>query len=62
MPVAEILLTAIADAVFGYAFEKSADKLGEWAREKLKLDPTKKAFKEALGKAFARLEEQHHDG
>lgn len=59
MPVAEIILTAIADAVAGYAFEKGADKLGGWARDKLGLDPTKKAFKEALGQAFERLQKQH---
>ena len=59
MPIEEIILAAIADAVVGYAFEKSSDKLGEWARDKLGLNSTKKAFKEALGEAFEYLRKQH---
>ncbi len=60
MLIEEVILAAIADAVIGYAFEKSSDKLGEWARDKLGLNSTKKAFKEALGEAFERLRKQHH--
>ena len=59
MLIEEVILAAIADAVIGYAFEKSSDKLGEWARDKLGLNSTKKAFKEALGEAFERLRQQH---
>jgi hypothetical protein len=59
MPLEEVILAAIVDAVIGSVFEKGSNKLGEWARDQLRLDPIKKAFKEALSQAFERLEEQH---
>src|SRR5437667_5429349 len=59
MPLEEIILAAIADAVFGCIFDKNADKVGGWARDKLGLDSTKKAFKEALGQAFEQLKRQY---
>lgn len=59
MPFEEIILGAIADAVFGYLVDKGGDRLGDWAREKLGRDATKKAFKEALGEAFDDLKEKH---
>lgn len=59
MIISETIIAAIVDEVIAYAFEKSADKLGERVRERLVLDPTKKALKEALGQAFERLSRQH---
>jgi HEAT repeat protein len=59
MPFEEIILGAIADAVFGYLVDKGGDRLGDWAREKLGRDATKKAFKAALGEAFDDLKEKH---
>ncbi len=56
MAIAEIMLAAIADAVFSYIVAKGGDELGGWAKNKLGLDPAKKAFKEALGEAFEDLE------
>jgi hypothetical protein len=59
MLIEEVILAAIADAVFGYAFEKNFDKLGEWARDKLGLNATKKAFKEAFSEAYGQFEKQY---
>jgi len=59
MIIGEAILTAIVDAVIAYTFERSADKLGECVWERLGLDPTKKALREALAQAFERLSRQH---
>jgi hypothetical protein len=59
MLIGEAILSAIVDAVIAYTFEKSADQLGERVRERLGLDPTKKALKEALGQAFEHLSQRH---
>ena len=49
MPLEEIVLAAIADAAFGFAFDKGGSILESWKSER----DVKKAFKEALGEAFA---------
>lgn len=59
MPIGEILLTAIADAVFGYLVDKHGDTLEERVRGKAGRDAIKKAFKAAFGKAFAEFEYRH---
>jgi len=59
MVIGEVILTAIIDAVIGYTLEKGLDRLGGRVQEILGRDPTKKAFKEALGQAFERLRQQH---
>ncbi len=59
MPFGEIILTAIADAVFGYLIDKHGDKLGDWARDKLGRDPIKKAFINALSKTITQFEQQY---
>jgi hypothetical protein len=59
MPIEEIILGGIADAVFGYIVDRGGDRLGDWGREKLGRDAVKKAFKEALGEAFEDLNRQH---
>jgi len=59
MPIGEILLTAIADAVFGYLLDKHGEKLVDRIRDKTGRDLVKKAFKAAFGKAFADFEQKH---
>lgn len=59
MPIGEIMLGAIAEAVFGYVIDRYGDKLGELVYDKLGRVPTKKAFKKALGEAFAIFEQQY---
>jgi hypothetical protein len=59
MVIGEILLSAIADAVFGYLTDKEGASLEDWAREKLGSDPTKKAFKRALAEAFEAFKQQY---
>jgi HEAT repeat protein len=58
MIIGEAILSAIVDAVIAYTFERGTDKLGIRVRERLGLDPTKTAFKEALNKAFIQLSDQ----
>ncbi len=59
MPLGEIVLTAIADAVFGYLLTKYGDTLGDWARSRAGREPMRKAFKNALGRTFAQFEQQY---
>src|ERR1051326_1525975 len=59
MPLGEIILTAIADGVFGYMIDKHGDKLGDWARDKMRRDPIKKAFKSALSRTIIEFEQRH---
>lgn len=55
--IEEIVLAAIVDGVFGYVLEQSgvADKL----KEKLKLDPTRRAFEHALRQTCKWFAEQY---
>ena len=48
MPLGEVILTAIVDAVFSNVVDKGADKLGSWALDKRGLTSTKKAFQEVI--------------
>src|SRR5690348_11828493 len=57
MPVAEWILTKIADAVFDYVLERANVK-GR-VTNVLGLDAERNAFKRALGKATTQLEEHH---
>ena len=59
MPFGEIILTAIAEAVFGYLIDKHGDRLGDWARDKRGRDPIKKAFKNALKETITQFEQRH---
>src|SRR2546421_11574290 len=59
MSVEALLIAKIVDKVFGYVIDKGENRLEGLVREKLGLDPIKKAFKEALGEALIKLE-QHH--
>lgn len=61
MPFSEIILTAIADAVFGYLLDKYGETLGNWIRTKRGRDPIQKAFKKALGNALVQLEQQRQE-
>jgi HEAT repeat protein len=61
MAISEIILTAIADAVFGYLLDKHGDAIGEWIRNKRGRDPVQRAFKKAVGSALTRLQQQHPD-
>jgi hypothetical protein len=61
MPIGEIMLGAIAEAVFGYLIDRYGDKLGDLVYEKMGRAPTKKAFKKALGAAFAAFEQQYRN-
>lgn len=45
MPFGEIILTAIAEAVFGYLIDKHGDRLGDWARDKRGRIPSKRLLK-----------------
>ena len=59
MLIEDVILTAIINEIIGYTIEKGAGKLGDRVKEKLGLDPTRKALKEALGGAFEQLNRQH---
>lgn len=59
MPIEEVILAAIVDAVFGYIAEKSLGKLEDWVSKKRGLSAEKKAFKEALGETFEQFERGH---
>jgi NACHT domain/HEAT repeats len=59
MLLEEIILAAIANAVFSYVIESNGGKLENWARDKLGRETTKRAFKEALLVTFRHLKEQH---
>lgn len=59
MPLGEIVLAAIADAVFAYLVTKYGDTLGDWVRSRAGREPMRKAFKNALGRTFAQLEQQY---
>lgn len=61
MAISEIILTAIADAVFGYLLDKHGDVIGEWIRNKRGRDPVQRAFKKAVGSALTRLQQQHSE-
>ena len=53
------LLSKIADKVFSYASDKGSGIVEEWVRDKLGLEPRKKAFKRALDKASQKLEKKY---
>ncbi len=54
MLIEEVILTTIVDAVIGYAFDRSSDKIGDWARDKLGLDSTMKRSRNNGGKTNSR--------
>jgi hypothetical protein len=55
----EMIFSAVADAVFGYLLDKEGTRLSDWVREKLGREPTKLAFKAALGRAVQQLQHRH---
>jgi hypothetical protein len=57
MSIGETLLTAITDKVFSYLLEKIG--LEDWLRDKLDLNPTRKAFQHALDSAARQFEQKH---
>jgi HEAT repeat protein len=53
------LLSKIADKVFSYASDKGSGIVEGWVSDKLGLEPRKKAFKRALGKASQKFEKKY---
>ena len=58
MPINEIIVTAIAEAIFGYLVNEYGGTLENWKRTRTGRNPKQKAFKRALGIALAQLEQQ----
>lgn len=59
MIIGEIIIVSVVDAVFSYLVEKGFDKSNGWASDKLGLSASKRAFKDALFKAFEQFEKQY---
>ena len=57
MPIAEAVLTAVVEAVFALIVETSGAT--EWLRDKLGIDPIKRAYGRALERAISQLEMNH---
>src|SRR6266487_487134 len=56
MPLAETAITIIVQKAFNYALDQGQNKIVDWARDKLGLEPKQQAFKHALNKAYQEFE------
>jgi len=59
MPLAETVLVTVAEKVFSYALDQGQNKLVDWARDKLGLQPKQQAFKHAVGNAYIKFEKKY---